>query len=267
MPSPFPGMDPFIEFQQKWADFHADFLVGCREQLNQRIPSNYLANLGERIQLVDEDERGEMVSSAVVLPDVAMVRDGAGAGRASQSTRGTATLEPLTLPQGEWIEPPTQPYIQITYVPEKRVVTDIELLSPSNKRAGTEDRIAYLAKRKHLLRHQVSLVELDLLLKGQRLQLLAPLPEKDYFAFVTRAQTPRQCDVYSWSLRDLLPEIPIPLRTEDGDVSLDLAAAFVQTYERGRYNRALKYNQRPWGFTNEQDREWADELLQARPQE
>lgn len=45
MPSPFPGMDPYIEGTQRWADFHQEFLVRSREQLNDRLPENYAATL------------------------------------------------------------------------------------------------------------------------------------------------------------------------------------------------------------------------------
>jgi hypothetical protein len=262
MPSPFPGMDPQIEFLHKWADFHTDFLVGCREQLNRRLPTNYLATLGERILLVDENEEGEKIAGRVILPDVAVTQETQSAARSTGMEGRSAVLEPTTLPQAEWIEPPTQAYVQITYVPEERVVTDIELLSPSNKRAGSEDRLAYLAKRKHVLRHRIGLVELDLLIGGERLQMLAPLPKGDYYAFVTRSPTWRHCDVYAWQVRDPLPAIPVPLRPQDREVELDLGAAFAQTYERGWYERLLKYDRLPM-FLSEQDRIWAEALLQA----
>ena len=45
MPSPFPGMDPYIEFAGSWTDFHSDLLVGLREQINQRLPNHYVRGL------------------------------------------------------------------------------------------------------------------------------------------------------------------------------------------------------------------------------
>ena len=42
-----------------------------------------------------------------------------------------------------------------------------------------------------------------------------------------------------------MPRIPVPLLQKDGDVILDLAAAFATTYDRGRYGRRLRYAEPP----------------------
>jgi len=254
-------MDPFIEAAGIWSTFHHAFLTACHDQLNERLPESYVATLGERVQLVDEDELG--VTSRITLPDVAVVRTSPAPRSAKPESSASATLEPSTLPQAsEWLDEPKQIFVQVVHVPERRVVTDIELLFPSNKRHGSEDRAAYLGKRKSLLRHEVNLVELDLLLGGERLRMLAPLPVGDYFAFVTRWQTARECDVYAWTIRSPLPTIPVPLKAEDGAVALDLAAAFGRTYEAGRYQRVLRYSGELATGLSEADRQWA--VSQAR---
>src|SRR5207302_4006542 len=104
-------------------------------------------------------------------------------------------------------------------------------------------RVAYMAKRRDLLHHGVNLVEVDLLLSGHRLPMLAPLPDGDYYAFVTRWPGNDRCDVYGWSVRQPLPTIPVPLRPPDADVPLDLAAAFRAAYDLGRYSRLLRYDE------------------------
>ena len=53
-------------------------------------------------------------------------------------------------------------YLEVRDREGREVVTVIELLSPSNKRAG-DDRESYLAKRRELLRSPAHLVEIDLL--------------------------------------------------------------------------------------------------------
>jgi len=255
MPSPFPGMDLYIETTGVWPTFHHAFLTACHDQLNERLPANYVATLGERVELIDEEELE--LGSQIVGLDVAVVRDTAVPASARSGSSTAATLEPRTLPQSvQWLDPPKQLYIQVLRLPERRVVTDIELLSASNKRAGSEDRAAYLAKRKLLLRHEVNLVELDLLLNGERLKMLAPLPDGDYFAFVTRWPTGHECDVYAWSVRAPLPTVPVPLRKEDGAVLLDLASVFRQTYDRGRYSRILRYAEPAPSALAPAERDW-----------
>ena len=43
MPSPFPGMDPFIETRRIWSDFHLDLAAEIRAHLNARIQPGYYA--------------------------------------------------------------------------------------------------------------------------------------------------------------------------------------------------------------------------------
>ena len=45
-------------------------------------------------------------------------------------------------------------------------------------------------------------------------------------------------DVYAWSIRRTLPEIPIPLSPPDPDLCLDLASVVARAYDQGRYERA-----------------------------
>lgn len=261
MHSPFPGMDPYVEATGIWSNFHHALITSCHDLLNERLPANYVAAIEERVLMIGDTEEDR--PARLVEPDVAVLHSVPAKSDIipSRAAHSVATLEPRTLPQEiELLDAPKQLYIQVLHLPERALVTDIELLSPANKRRGSDDRAAYLSRRRDLILHQVNLVELDLLIKGDRLPMLAALPEGDYFAFVTRWQTGRQCDVYGWSLRQILPTIPIPLRDGDGDVGLDLAAAFSQTYTRGRYDRLLHYDRVP-EFIGESDRKWAAERL------
>ena len=118
----------------------------------------------------------------------------------------------------------------------------LELLSPTNK--GDGGYSDYLTKRAAILRQKVHLVELDLLLAGRRMPLGAPLPKADYYAMVARSDRRPNVDVYSWSVRDPLPTIPIPLRAPDPDIGTDIAAVFATAYEKGRYARSLDYSKK-----------------------
>ena len=149
--------------------------------------------------------------------------------------------------------------IQIIHYPQRRLVTHIELLSPTNKR--NPGRGEYLAKRVALHHQQkVSLVEIDLLLGGERLETVEPLPSGDYFAFVTRADRLPAVDVYAWSVRRPLPTIPVPLLAPDPDVPLDLALMARYVYDRGRLGQLLDYGRSPPAALSDADRTWAAEL-------
>lgn len=263
MPSPFPGMDPYIEAYGDWLDFHGAFMAYCRDFLNDRLPEGYAASLDTRLRLVHADDD---VVLGRVRPDLGVHYDSPssrGARTGDFETGGaTAVLEPqtLTLPVGfdeirEWA-------VQIVRYPDRQLVTHVELLSPSNKR--NPGRGEYLAKRVALIHQQkVNVVELDLLLAGERLETVEPLPAGDYYAFVSRPQRRPKVDVYAWSVRRPLPPIPIPLLPPDADVPLDLALLAGQVYDRGRYRQLLRYDQPAPPALPVSEQPWATDLAAA----
>src|SRR5262249_52254403 len=91
----------------------------------------------------------------------------------------------------------------------------------------------------------LSVVELNMLLRGQRVPLAEALPEGDYYYLVSRADRRPQCEVYACDLEHALPSVPVPLLAPDADLPCDLAAVFATTYERGRYRKAVDYGKAP----------------------
>lgn len=255
MPNPFPGVDPYVEAAGLWPGF-GNLLVGdCSRLLNRVLkPRGYAAFVEERLDLVDlpdgpEDRR----------PDV-MVAGGAGRPPARSGQDGATAvldLEP-TLVSVPMYETVTSASIEIHYPPDHRLVTAIELLSPSNK--GTH-RAAYMAKRRAVLASDVSLVEVDLLLGGRRPDTIGPLPAGDLCALVSRGDRRPECQAFTWSIRRALPSIPIPLRPGDADVTLALAEAYARTYDDGPYDLASLYNRPAPGPLSDVDRAWAAELV------
>ena len=78
------------------------------------------------------------------------------------------------------------PFLEVRDRQGRELVTVIELLSPSNKRAG-DDREQYLAKRRELLWSPAHLVEIDLL-RGWSPMPQEGRPECDYSVMVSRAE-------------------------------------------------------------------------------
>jgi hypothetical protein len=232
MKPPFPGVDPFVEAQGYWPDFHNTFLNYWREALTDRLPDDYEARLDERVQLVDLDE-GE---KRLIKPDIALIQR-------PRPTRdpqpgGTLVLEAETIPT-MILDEEREVYLKILHRSDRSIVTILELLSPANK--IDPGRIEYLSRRNAILWQQVHLVELDLLATGRRIPMRRPLPLGDFHAIVSRWEERPDCQVYSWTAATSLPVLPIPLRRPDPDVVIDLASVYRTAYERGRYARSIDY--------------------------
>jgi hypothetical protein len=259
MPSPFPGGDPFLEHPAWWSDFHSRFVNAWCEAVADRLPPDYEASLGDRVYLLEHDPDARKLG----YPDVAVTQ-----GVPLAPTVGTAegasvaTLEPVTIPLTV-LEGPRESYIEILYRPDRRLVTVLELLSPANKEPP--GRTEYLAKRRALIYQKVHLVELDLLVRGRRLPMEKPLPTADYYYILSRAEERPDCQVDSWTLRQPLPTLPVPLRQPDADLLIDLGQVFSTAYERGRFDRRIDYRGPLPAFLSEPDLQWALHILKRGP--
>jgi len=235
MPSPFPGMDPFIE-GQRWRDFHTTFVTVIREMLTPQVRPRYVVEVEEYVYLAREDEDPDRL----IEPDVAVVESGAEPVAGLRSPAGAASVAAPVIHTVPVPRRYRQAFLTIRNRQWQNVVTVIELLSPVNKKAG-EGRNEYLVKRSNVFHTPAHLVEIDLLRGGERLPTREPLEPADFYAFVCRTERLPQVEVYPWTLRQPLPVIPIPLAGEDPDVPLDLQAAFTTTYDRAGYDYSLDY--------------------------
>jgi uncharacterized protein DUF4058 len=256
MTSPFPGVDPYLESQGFWPDFHARFVTYWCDALADLLPDNYEARMDERVNLVELPP--EQIKR--IEPDLAVSRRGPTTGAITAPT-GVATLEPVTIPL-IIEEEQRETFIEILHRPGRTLVAVLEMLSPANKEEP--GRSSYLAKHYALLRQSVHLVEVDFLLAGQRLPLAKEPPPGDFYAYVARANRRPDCDVYAWNIRRPIPSIPIPLAHPDLDVWIDLAAIFKTTYERGRYARSIDYTAPPPASCSEENRTWLFEQVRPR---
>jgi hypothetical protein len=145
-------------------------------------------------------------------------------------------------------------YVEIRDRRNRQLVTLIELLSPANKRPGS-DRDQYVAKRNEIVASSAHFVEIDLLRGGERLPLEGA-PESDYRALVSRCETRPRVGIWPVALRDRLPLIPIPLREPDPDAQLDLQDVLDDIYDKARYHTYI-YDGTPEPPLSPADECWA----------
>jgi hypothetical protein len=250
MASPFPGMDPYLEHPAYWPDFHARFITyGC-DALAERLPPDYVAHIDERIRLVEVAAE----KSTRTRPDLTISRGSSGRPPAwAAAPAGLATIEPVTASYAV-AEEVRETRIEILHHPDHTLVAVVELLSPENKR-GT-GHAQYEAKRLAILAQQVHLIEIDLLRGGKRPSMSQPLPAGDYFALIGHCEQRPECQIFAWTVGQVLPTIPIPLLSSDLPVWLNLGELLTAAYERGHYLRWIDYSgtlSAPW---DPDDLEW-----------
>lgn len=253
-------MDPWLE--QFWGDVHHRLVNYTCDQLEDRLPPELIARMNERV-LVESDAG----TTRPIGPDVRVVQQ-----RRPQvpilvaEIPGVAVAEPLLVRLDP--EPIVEGFIEIRDTHEEgRVITVIEVLSPTNKLPGPGQRL-YLQKQEELREGSVSLVEIDLLRAGQRVlnvrpELLTPHYRTPYLACVLRGSDPATAEVYRIPLRERLPAIRIPLRPDDPDVPLDLQPLVDLAYRKGRYATSIDYRINPDPPLDPDDATWAEGLLSA----
>jgi hypothetical protein len=242
MKSPFPGMDPFIEARGLWADFHDNLIVEIQRALNEHLPAGYEALLGERTYIDVVDPESGSTTEFFVKPDVRVDGPMEG-GKLGAALKETADVATSVLMHPEVAVSEREPFIEVRHLDsDDRVVTCIEVLSPTNKRPGSAGWGEYEQKRQMMFQGAANFVEIDLLRGGRRRQMREPWPKSPYYLLVMRQQQSPECRVWPAFSITPLPPIPIPLLAGDPDLQLDIQAAIIGVLAKTRYERRLRYH-------------------------
>ncbi len=271
MPSPFPGMDPYLESPDWFPGLHANLIVFMKGMLQRSLPQSYYADSSQRVW-VEYSQRH-------VEPDVEIAqsarrprkRGRAGAlALADPDAAGPVVVTVETIEHGPFKESFLE--IRRRWGKEVQIVTSIEGLSPANKKNGSPGREKFLEKQREFLASETHLVEIDLLRGGAhalavpRELVTARAGKYEYAVSIHRYNRPTEFFVYPITLRQRLPEIAIPLAPGDLDVTLDLQDVFNQSYDCGPYHREIEYGKGPIVPRLKPDQaEWAAKLLKSRP--
>ena len=225
--------------------------------------TEHYAAIEGRTYIVEVDEESlSWREKFVGRPDVAVVTASEEAEPLSEGATATAvatTPQTVTLPEYEEVR---EGYLEIRDAQTHRVVTVIEVLSPSNKSPG-ERRDEYEIKRRRVLATLTNLVEIDLL-RGWEPMEMQPPPQSHYRILVRAGWERPQARLYAFSVRDAIPEVTVPLRQGEKEVSLSLGKLLSEIYDRARYDIRLNYREQPAPPLSAEDAAWADELLRGK---
>jgi hypothetical protein len=245
MPSPFPGMDPYLEREGYWSTFRARLLLLIAEAIQSEVRPRYWVGVEERLY---HTFPGEPVSFATA--------------EHRRPVGGTVHSGPVgvIVPVREVVR---ESYLAVQHPRTSEVVTVIEMLTPGNKTPGP-GREYYLQVRNAALWRGINVVEIDLRRGGQRIPLLEGPQGYDYSVLVCCAGDPRSSRLYPFSMREPAPSFPVPLSPDEPEVCIGLSELLANAYEGGGFGLVVDYGITPAPALSGADAEWAAALLAQR---
>lgn len=239
MPSPFPGMDPYLEDPAHWPNVHHGLISEIGNQLTQLLRPKYVGRFARRVYRPAPDDP----ELDFDLPP------------RFQAGSETATLT-VPRPRIRLLDPEfREARVEIIEVASRKAVTVIEVRSPSNKLHGSAAMRSFIEKRDEILNSPIHWVEIDLL-RGRS--------SHDYSIHVSRSEERPRETVWPIRFEQPLPTIDIPLRSPGPDAPLDLQQVLATAFERGAYDATIDYTGDPTPPLTKAQALWAKKFLPKR---
>ena len=257
--NPFPGMNPYLESVSLWPDVHNSIIARLRDSLAPRLWPDYGVRMQQRVYVAEEPSGAE--GQRFRIPDAIVLSGGPDAlppELAVDEPSGGKGAVAVQLPASELL---TELYLEVLRVDNLEVVAVLELLSPSNKIANRGD---YLSKRDEVKNSTAHLVEIDLLRLGQPMPVVGVAPPGCYRILVANSRRRPNADLYTFGIREPLPEFVMPLSKGSPGISVNLTPILADSYALGTYRMFIDYQQDPEPPLSEDDRAWLDRLLRER---
>lgn len=255
MPSPFPGMNPYLERQSEWDSFHTLFIGEVVKFLAAKLKSKYLVRSGVRLYVHEPTakERRFFAQSELSLAEKQRPKSAKYANKLT-----VAAPKYRTIPKSAVTEKIRN--VEIRDKENRSLVTTIELLSRTNK-IPKEDRELFLNKRDELLRSNSHYVEINLLRAGRPLPFNPPIVGP-YYVAVCRAEDEDRVGTWEWSLRNPIPLIPVPLLKPDPDITLNIKTLLDNIYDECGLEDSI-YDLPPDPPLSPKDNAWAKSLISS----
>lgn len=258
MQSPFPGMDPYLEQSWLWPRVHLGLISALQRHIAPRVRPKYLVAADSRVYLdfgwTFDDEKELLGRPDLHLTIQERSRQYAVAGGGPDVVNMVTAQLPVPEEVTEW-------FLEIQEVGTRRVITVIEILSPTNKRAGS-GRAAYEAKRLQVLGSLTHLIEIDLLRAGPALPPRLPADvAADYRILISRAEDRPKVDVLAFGVRQAIPDFPVPLEAGDPELDVPLNALLHELYDEVGYDLAVDYQRPPVPPLGAEDAAWAEAVV------
>jgi Protein of unknown function (DUF4058) len=221
MPSPFPGMDPYLEDEKLWPEFHHLMVTGLYQKLLPDLADRYRARVGQRRYVIEQalftsvirDEHTEEYIEVRQRSDGKLI-----------------TLIDVVSPANKTLSAARQAYL--------------------DKRQEGKGVNANLVEIDLILQGQPTL---EYSRDG--------LPDWDYAVTVTRSTQPERYEIYTATIQKKLPRFRLPLASDDRDTVVDLQTTFNRCYDQGGFHAKIDYKRDPSTTMEAEDRKWLEQWL------
>ena len=265
MPSPFPGMNPYLEYPVFWSSFHTRLMVAIADTMAPILrPNNYYIEVETRTYNEQEDGEDEDEDLLVGIPDAAVLSASSSKQPRDTVLSDTGTTltqsrpQPITLPMPTTVK---ERYLEVREAGTDAVITVIEVLSPKKKKRG-KGRVAYERKRSRILGSLSNLIEIDLLRGNPPMTMLGSVQPTHYRIVVSRSEQRPTADLYGFNLQEPIPSFPLPLKPENQEPTVDLQEIVHGVCDRAGYDARIDYRQPvPAPALAKVDQQWMNELL------
>lgn len=249
MPTPFPGMDPYLEHPDMWRDVHHRLIATLADHLAPALRPRYRVKVEVRTYLAEPDKL-----TLIGVPDVGAIR----INEPPVTYAMPAQPRIVDVPVPDRIQ---EGYLVVQEVISGEVITVVELLSPTNKRPG-EGRRKYEAKRLAVLGSRTHLVEIDLIRAYEPMLVYGNGHHTHYRILVSRSNRRPQADLYGFHVQESIPTFSLPLRKGDEEPLVDVGQLLHNLYDRAGYDLSVDYRRDPVPAFQGEDATWVDTLLE-----
>ncbi len=264
MTSLFPGMNPYLENPDLWSEVHHRLITAIADEITSHLSQQYRVAIEKRTYRMNTED-----SILIGIPDLAILSTKIDDKKSDLASRQTGIMTlPETRNKSVTVTLPfpleiKEGYLEIREIATGKVVTIIEILSPTNK-LTKEGRKAYLKKREQILGSDTNLVEIDLIRAGEKMPMISKIGETDYRLLIVRSHRLPSAQLFAFSVRETIPDITIPLQPNEEEIELNLQDLLLEISERARFDLTLNYDLDPVPNLLIQDREWLDILLKEK---
>lgn len=205
MPSPFPGMDPYLENESLWQGFHRQLIAGLYQVLLPGLVDRYRARVSQRVYVTEEP-----LFTSIIKQEH----------------------------QEEFIEIRQRSDGRLVTLVDIASPTNKKL--PEGRAAYLETRKAARSQSASVVEIDLVLQGVPLLDYSRD-----GLPEWDYAVTVTRSTQPERYEIYTATLAKRLPRFKVPLASDDRDTVVDLQATFSRSFDQGNFANHIDYTRDP----------------------